>query len=161
MLSSLSGSTDLLIYGKGCKSCGRASKYDVSKSTTGKQVPCSGSEFTCQQCYNSQYCGYTDSYGDGSSVTGFVTKDTFNWGGFTAKVAFGAIEESNVQSFEPTSVDGLMGLAYPTISSWGGPSVFDGIQKANSLYNAFTMCAFIPHGLLSPFLILLSVFSGA
>eukprot|EP01122_Echinamoeba_exundans_P006372 TRINITY_DN1773_c0_g1_i1.p1 TRINITY_DN1773_c0_g1~~TRINITY_DN1773_c0_g1_i1.p1 ORF type:complete len:225 (+),score=59.28 TRINITY_DN1773_c0_g1_i1:723-1397(+) len=33
-----------------------------------------------------------------------------------------------------------MGLAYPTISSWGSPSILNSIEKANNLYPSFTMC---------------------
>jgi len=137
------GSTDLLVYGVSCNGCpANAVKFNPSTSSTVQPVDCSSPKYTCDttQCYQpGNYCPFDDAYGDGSDVRGYVLEDVVTIGGFPAKVSLGYIANSSAQ-FEPTGVDGIFGLAYPTTSSWGSESPLLELLGQNSQYKSFGMC---------------------
>jgi hypothetical protein len=58
------------------------------------------------------------------SVSGVLYSETFHEGPLSASVVFGAIEDqtSNFQQFYV--IDGVLGMAYATLSSWGGLFIF-------------------------------------
>lgn len=42
--------------------------------------------------------------------------------------------------FSKTGVDGIMGFAYDSLSSWQGSSAFDTLVNTYNFYNGFSMC---------------------
>jgi len=90
-------------------------------------------------CYNQSFCGFDDVYGDGSHAGGEVSTDIFSVGSLSANISFGLIENSSA-GFEPTNVDGIWGLAYPSLSDWQGIPPFFEIVDQDQIYPAFSMC---------------------
>ncbi|GAA6059653.1 hypothetical protein JCM10212_004156 [Sporobolomyces blumeae] len=97
------GSSDLWVPGSGCTSsaCSTKHKYNPSASSTSTAVP--------SKTLNVQY-------GDGSSSSGPVYQDTVTVAGLTAtKQTFGAASTLS-SSFASSPEDGLVGLAFQSIS---------------------------------------------
>jgi len=127
------------VYGENCSGCPQnADSYHPGSSST--NIPCSGTNFQCSSC-NNNACGFYDQYGDGSHVGGYIVNDTFAFAGSDLKAiaSFGSIEDAS-PNFEPTSVDGIFGLSWPTTSSWGGVSPMFDYMSQNNLYMGFSMC---------------------
>jgi len=133
------GSSDLLVDSIGCDGCGNATKFDAAASSTFHTVSCTTNQFTCPMCYNTSFCGFNDVYGDGSHAGGEVTTDVFSVGSLTANISFGLIENSSA-GFEPSGVDGIWGLAFPSLSDWLGTPPFFEFVEQDSIYPAFSMC---------------------
>jgi len=133
------GSSDLLVDSTGCNGCGNATKFNPSSSSTFHTVSCTTNQFQCPTCFNTSFCGFNDTYGDGSHAGGEVITDVFSVGSLTANISFGLIEISSV-GFEPSGVDGIWGLAYPTLSDWRGIPPFFEFVNQDSIYPAFSMC---------------------
>jgi len=109
------GSSNLWIPSKSCKNCGFKPKYDHSKSSTYVQ---NGSVFNIQ-------------YGSGP-VAGFMSEDSVILGGQTVKsVLFAEITDVSGLglAFKIGKFDGILGLAFPTISVNHVPVVFDMMIK--------------------------------
>jgi len=69
-----------------------------------------------------------------------VLQDIFGIGGIVASnVSFGTIQKST-PGFEPTGVDGIFGLAWPSTSSWAADSALTILMKKQGMYKAFGMC---------------------
>jgi len=137
------GSTDLLLYGSACVGCpAGATTFNKGASKTDQLVACTSKQFQCDPaaCFNVTTCGFNDGYGDGSDVSGMVLQDIFNVGGLTVgNVSFGSIQKST-PGFEPTGVDGIFGLAWPSTSSWAADSAITVLMKKQGMYKAFGMC---------------------
>ncbi|KAI0952451.1 hypothetical protein AcW1_004540 [Taiwanofungus camphoratus] len=97
------GSSDLWVPSSSCRSCSGHSKYDPSDSSTSESH--SGS--------------FSISYGDGSTASGKVYTDTVTIAGVTATNQYlsGVTKESS--EFEEDPADGLLGMAFPSISNLG------------------------------------------
>ena len=115
MLDFDTGSSDLFLPGPDCKStnCVGHKTYAPSASTASADR---GKTFTL-------------SYGDGSSVSGEQYTDTVAIGGLTAtKQTLGAADTYSdgfsLANFPP---DGLMGMAYQSISAFNQPPVFSSL----------------------------------
>jgi len=145
------GSTDLLIYGNGCSGCASSPVFTLGSTST--IYPCSGSGLYCSSCItvNSQSsCKFTDTYGDGSSVSGYVISDMFSIGDYTpVRADFGVITTSNTANFEPPPSSGIWGLAYSVLSSWAGVGAIDKLIAGQSLTNVFSMCTLENAGVMS------------
>jgi len=141
------GSTDLIAFAADCSGCGkRYAYYDSSKSSTAGYVDCGMTDYTCtNECSQGMgNCNFDNQYGDGSSISGSLAKDVLVIGNFTTQgnqVVFGAINNVDAPNgFEATGVDGIMGFAFQSLSSWTGPSVFDTLYETYNFYDGFSMC---------------------
>ncbi|EIW79799.1 acid protease [Coniophora puteana RWD-64-598 SS2] len=106
------GSSDLFLPGPDCdSSCSGHTAYDPSKSSSSSDV---GQTFSL-------------SYGDGSTVSGEQYTDTVAIAGLTAtKQTLGAAKQYST-GFQSSQfpADGLMGMGYQAISSYGASPVFN------------------------------------
>lgn len=104
------GSSDLFLPSSNCgSSCSGHTKYNPSKSSTAKDAK----------------KRFSLAYGDGSTVSGEQYTDTVNFGGLIAtKQRLGAA--STYSGFESSRFppDGLMGMAFQSISEYNSPPVF-------------------------------------
>ncbi|EIW85946.1 Asp-domain-containing protein [Coniophora puteana RWD-64-598 SS2] len=106
------GSSDLFLPGPDCGStCSGHTAYDPSKSSSSSDV---GQTFSL-------------SYGDGSTVSGEQYTDTVVLAGLTATQQTLGAAKTYSSGFESSNfpADGLMGMAYQAISSYGASPVFN------------------------------------
>ncbi|KAJ7270727.1 acid protease [Mycena haematopus] len=97
------GSSDLWVPSSSCKSstCSSKSKYRASSSSTGAK----------------QSGTFSIEYGDGSSVSGPVYQDTVSVAGVVATKQLFSPVTTLSSSFADDPTDGILGLAFPAISS--------------------------------------------
>jgi len=138
------GSADLLVFSQGCTSCGGSTSYQMSQSSSAVPVACTDSNYVCNYgCTtvgSTSACVFNDTYGDGSSVSGYVLTDALKFGTITASSAsLGAVTRASA-GFQNPPVDGIWGLAYPEVSSWYGDSALETLITAGSLADSFSMC---------------------
>jgi len=126
-----SGSSNLWVPGVSCgENCGLHPLYDSSKSSTYRQ---NGTKFEIM-------------YGSGP-VSGFLSDDDVTWGGLVVKQQ--RFAEVNVVSglglaYEVGHFDGILGMAFQTISVDGIPTVYDNLVRqgaVNSTQFAFYLSA--------------------
>jgi len=137
------GSSDLLLYTKGCNGC-NGTLWDISRSSTFAYVSCQTSPLYCAQCgkptgSSKSVCAYTDTYGDGSQVTGFVSSDKLAIGPIKTTVTLGTIFQAT-EDFQSGGSSGIWGLGYQPVSGWGGLPAFDRLVLGNPINNVFSMC---------------------
>ncbi|GAA5830968.1 hypothetical protein JCM3766R1_006192 [Sporobolomyces carnicolor] len=114
------GSSDLWVPSTSCTSaaCSSHKKYDPSKSSTAKLVANKKLSIT---------------YGDGSSTQGVVYTDTLTIGGMSiTSQSFGAAN-ALTSDFASDPYDGLMGMAFSSISTMGATTVFETLTKQAKL----------------------------
>ena len=169
------GSSTLILPSTTCTSCkSQFRRYDEKKSTTSTVMPCYGANTKCkpnvcnepvykqacacastgsQQCcsidaMHMNDCGFFIDYGDGSNAQGFIASDLFEIGDsgkvVSAQAFIGVITSENQWT---DGVDGLMGLAFPTLDCTPTcvPTVFNSISS-NLETSAFSMCFVSPSG---------------
>jgi len=103
------GSSNLWIPSSSCSSCGSHKQYDHSKSST----------------YVSNGTDFEIRYGSGS-VKGFVSEDTVNMGGIPVSNAiFAEVTDEPGQVFQRGKFDGILGLAWKSISVDGIEPIFN------------------------------------
>jgi hypothetical protein len=141
------GSTDLICFAKGCTGCGKNNGfYDEFKSSTASEIDCDDTDYNCaNQCQDSlSQCQFLNQYGDGSSIGGNLMRDVLVIGNYTTgdnTVVFGAINNVDAPNgFEATGVDGIIGFAFQSLSSWGGSSAFSTLVGIYNFYDGFAMC---------------------
>merc|ERR1719230_854957 len=95
------GSSNLWVYSENCHSvaCRTHNKYNPSSSTT----------------YEADGQDFDITYGSGS-VKGYTSKDTAKVGDISAPMTFGEIQKVKGATFLVSQMDGIIGLAYDTIS---------------------------------------------
>ncbi|KAH7335776.1 aspartic peptidase domain-containing protein [Rhizoctonia solani] len=109
------GSADLWIPSSSCQSegCQNKNVYTSSSSSTAKEIP-TGQRFSI-------------SYGDGSTASGPVYTDTVSAGGLSVtNQSFSAVT-SESSSFSQDPSDGIMGLAFSSISTIGAPTFIENL----------------------------------
>ncbi|KAL7007045.1 hypothetical protein EMMF5_003271 [Cystobasidiomycetes sp. EMM_F5] len=113
------GSADLWVPAPNCSGgCDNHHKYDPSKSNTAKKVSSGGLSIT---------------YGDGSTTKGDIYTDSVTVGGVTGKnVAIGVATQVG-NSFYHDPQDGLMGLAFQSISSMNQTPFIQSLMSQNSI----------------------------
>jgi len=101
------GSSNLWIYGSGCKSivCRIHDTYDQAASSTYVE---DGEDFIIE-------------YGSGG-VNGYVSRDTVSFGGVNATMGFGQVSSVSGATFYVSQMDGIIGLGYDAISVDGLPT---------------------------------------
>ncbi|CAE6501640.1 unnamed protein product [Rhizoctonia solani] len=111
------GSADLWVPSSSCRSQGCRSKnvYTSTSSSTAKEIA------TSQK--------FSISYGDGSTASGPVYTDTVSAGGLSVtNQSFSAVT-SESSSFSEDPSDGIMGLAFSSISSIGAPTFIENLAS--------------------------------
>lgn len=113
------GSSNLWVPSTSCTSlaCKLHKKYDHTKSST---YVANGTAFNIQ-------------YGSGA-VKGFTSQDTVTWGGLqVANQLFAEITSESGISFDAAKFDGILGMAWPTISVNGITPVFQNLFAQGSV----------------------------
>ena len=115
------GSADLWIPGPDCTGgCAKHHKYDPSSSSTSKKLS-SG--------------GFNIVYGDGSTTSGDIYTDTVTVGGVTGiDVPIGVASHVG-DSFANDPQDGLVGLAFQSISTMGQKPFIQSLLSQNQVKN--------------------------
>ncbi|TBU55644.1 protease [Dichomitus squalens] len=114
------GSSDLWVPSTSCDSCGSHNKYDPS--TSGKKE--SGS--------------FSISYGDGSTASGDPYTDTVTVGGVKVTGQYLAAVTQESSEFQSDPSDGLLGLAFPAISSLNhDPFFFTAVSQGTAKEGRF------------------------
>ncbi|CAE6406946.1 hypothetical protein ACGC1H_002276 [Rhizoctonia solani] len=113
------GSSDLWVPSSSCTSsgCSPHSKYTSSKSSTSSRQ--SGS--------------FSISYGDGSTASGPIYSDTVTVGGLSATGQSFSPVTSESSSFSSDPSDGIMGLAFSSISSIGAPTFIENLYSQGKI----------------------------
>jgi len=117
------GSADLWVPSSHCQDAGCQNKntYSSSSSST-SQATSSTKDFTI-------------SYGDGSTASGPIYTDTVSAGGLSvSSQAFSAVT-SESESFAHDPSDGIMGLAFSTISSIGAPTLIENLAPQSGSFS--------------------------
>ena len=152
------GSSDLVLYSDGCVGCtGRdpASMYNFGASSSGSYVDCYAACIHCQPFNSSTttpLCDFLDAYGDGTEYRGIVTNEVAMLPSSSlsssfshpTKMQFGQILW-DANDTDPTTVQGLWGMAYGSLSSWSGTPVFQAMVEQNVVdADIFSMCLPFP-----------------
>eukprot|EP00297_Palpitomonas_bilix_P026322 CAMPEP_0113895412 /NCGR_PEP_ID=MMETSP0780_2-20120614/17349_1 /TAXON_ID=652834 /ORGANISM="Palpitomonas bilix" /LENGTH=286 /DNA_ID=CAMNT_0000886241 /DNA_START=8 /DNA_END=864 /DNA_ORIENTATION=+ /assembly_acc=CAM_ASM_000599 len=117
------GSSNLWVPSKKCSklACLTKDKYDSSKSSS---YAANGTDFSI-------------TYGSGS-CSGFLSSDSVNFGGYEVKdQTFAEITDLEGTSFLAAKFDGILGLAFPTISVDGITPVFQNLVAQQSVSPVF------------------------
>ncbi|KAL3536393.1 hypothetical protein ACH5RR_004854 [Cinchona calisaya] len=151
------GSDILWVNGADCENCPKKStlgiklfQYDLKDSKTGKQVTCE--QDLCNLMYNNQYsackdpkpCGYSITYADNSTMTGFFVTDTVQFNQVTGNfrtnptsgnISFGcSVKQSGAQGTSTDRVSGIVGFGQ------GNSSIISQLAKAGKVKNTFSHC---------------------
>ena len=142
------GSSDLGIPKWGCTSCTRHAdnRYVPSNSKTSHAVNCSAPNLVCKPCHEN-ICSYEISYADSSGYSAQIYTDAMSLAGSSSSTKvenayIGAIYEDHLKNpTQPINLDGIIGVAYSSISSSGAKTIIDtmydnGIIKSNM----FSIC---------------------
>ncbi|KAF1798558.1 aspartic peptidase domain-containing protein [Mucor lusitanicus] len=98
------GSSDFWFASTLCSTCTTHTRYDSSKSST----------------YVADGRSWSIQYGDGSTASGILAKDTVNLGGLVIKSQTINLAKKESSSFASDPIDGLMGLGFDTITTVAG-----------------------------------------
>ncbi|KAL1747639.1 aspartic peptidase domain-containing protein [Schizophyllum fasciatum] len=113
------GSADLWVPSSECTSntCSSKDKYDASASSSSAEAD---GQFEIH-------------YGDGSTVSGPIRKDTVTVAGVAAENQFFSPVSELSDSFADDPIDGILGMAYPTISNLKQDPWFTNAQKQGAV----------------------------
>ncbi|KAF7797804.1 hypothetical protein EIP86_009009 [Pleurotus ostreatoroseus] len=103
------GSSDLWVPSSSCSSCSGKHVYTASKSSTSSKK--SGT--------------FEIEYGDGSTVSGPIYTDTVTVGGLTVSGQYFSPVTTLSDEFTDDPADGILGLAWPSISNLGQTPFFN------------------------------------
>jgi len=103
--------------------------------------------YSCPNLPCSSGCIIENSYGDQSGYTATASSDVFTLAGTSINVSDQVFDLITAEhggpgqdSFEPTNVDGIMGMAYQALSALTARTPFANLVKAGILNNMFSMC---------------------
>eukprot|EP00466_Bigelowiella_natans_P011969 jgi/Bigna1/143557/aug1.79_g18265 len=125
------GSSDLGIPALGCSGCEEHIDTWYNPDETGAEL---------LPCNNNLNCGMSVSYADGSGFKGVLYQDTVAFGSIKSPALVGAIYHQASKHFQPYTIDGIIGFAYSSQSSSGGPTAFESMVAAGVVDNIFAMC---------------------
>ena len=144
------GSTLMAFPCQSCGSCGKHEnhRYKPEESSTSQKIPCAGIGY-CRSC-NSDQCGYSQSYTEGSSLRGIMYYDQA-WLGAPDESAslgntYGVKHPLGCHTFENglfsgQLADGIMGLGR------NSPSIVNTLMSSGKLdEKVFTMCLHMEGG---------------
>ncbi|KAG2205231.1 hypothetical protein INT47_009496 [Mucor saturninus] len=98
------GSSDLWVASTLCSTCTTHTRYDSNKSST----------------YVADGRAWSIAYGDGSTASGILAKDTVTLGGLAIKNQTIELAKKESSSFASDPIDGLLGLGFNTITTVAG-----------------------------------------
>ncbi|CAO0802691.1 unnamed protein product [Mucor circinelloides] len=98
------GSSDFWFASTLCSTCTTHTRYNPTKSST----------------YVADGRAWSIQYGDGSTASGILAKDTVNLGGLIIKSQTINLAKRESSSFASDPIDGLMGLGFDTITTVAG-----------------------------------------
>jgi len=111
------GSSDFFVPSTECATCGQHTRFNPTASSTLKDL---NKPFSL-------------TYGDGSTTSGDLVQDTVSVGGLAvANQIFGAATKYS-SSFQTGPMDGLMGLGYPSLSSFKVTPFFSSLAAQKTL----------------------------
>ncbi|OMJ71268.1 hypothetical protein SteCoe_30569 [Stentor coeruleus] len=135
----------------GCESCGKHMDpyFDYKKSNTSRIIQCNEG-ISCTSC-NSDTCGYSQSYSEGSSISGMLVEDIVMFGDDFAKAqkvraVFGC-HRKETYLFRTQQADGIMGFAQKKNNIL---TLVDVLYKDNKIdSNVFSICFGKEDGIMS------------
>ena len=143
------GSSDLGVPKWGCTSCTRHAnkRYVPSKSKTSNAENCSVPYLNCPVCHDN-ICSYSISYADNSGYSAEIYTDAIQLEGSSKSTKVlngyvGAIYEDHLHDpTEPQNLDGIIGVAYPSVSATGATlTIIDNLYKNGIIKsNVFSIC---------------------
>jgi len=165
------GSSDLLLPAVGAARKGQ----QALNSTTFRPAGCPADstaaaswpvECDAIMCAEGRGCMFLDQYGDGSEARGSIGSDSFALGSLSTDHVWLGMETTvngRMAQFAESDIDGIFGLAYANVSSWGTPSALDYLLNSSDVYRSFSMCLSPPNvsGKPSPVMAVGGNYSGA
>ena len=143
------GSSDLGVPKWGCTSCTRHAnkRYVPSKSKTSNAENCSVPFLNCPVCHDN-ICSYSIAYADDSGYSAEIYTDAVQFAGSSKSTKVfnsyvGAIYEDHLHDpTEPQNLDGIIGVAYPSVSATGSTlTIIDNLYKSGIIEsNVFSIC---------------------
>eukprot|EP00012_Vannella_robusta_P005916 CAMPEP_0206194798 /NCGR_PEP_ID=MMETSP0166-20121206/7433_1 /ASSEMBLY_ACC=CAM_ASM_000260 /TAXON_ID=95228 /ORGANISM="Vannella robusta, Strain DIVA3 518/3/11/1/6" /LENGTH=417 /DNA_ID=CAMNT_0053611883 /DNA_START=88 /DNA_END=1341 /DNA_ORIENTATION=+ len=144
-----SGSSDLLVPSSSCTGCHEQNtgSFDTSKSSTLQSIGCDNSTIKCHFPCQGQ-CSFSNSYQTCNltapqqvcTVKGDLYSDVYGQGDLTASVVFGLIESQTTNFQQFFVIDGVIGMAFASGSSWGGTPPFERLVEEGEVEDIFAMC---------------------
>ncbi|GJQ11430.1 hypothetical protein GpartN1_g3221.t1 [Galdieria partita] len=166
------GSSTMAVPLSECVNCKQHDRrYDFSKcpnATRGEKIACDSDICGANTCYSSycgtcsastaaccsqvdnSKCGFILRYGDGAFAQGTVIHETVTIANITFKTYFGGILKDS-PSFELTEVDGVFGLAFPSLAcnpTCLNPVFDDMVQKGLVERDIFSIHSDLENGVL-------------
>ncbi|THV07632.1 acid protease [Dendrothele bispora CBS 962.96] len=115
------GSSDLWVTSASCNSsiCASKRKYEASLSPTSMQIQGEGA--------------FEIVYGDKSTVSGPIYRDTVNIGGIEVQNQYFSPVTNLSRQFDGDPIDGIIGLAFPSISNIGRDTFIDNAYQQGAI----------------------------
>ena len=144
------GSSDFGVPEVGCVSCGRHAETRYHPKRSASEVNCTrGDEigYNCHPCHDGQ-CAYSISYADNSGYSADIWLDDVTWlsrDGTSLSVTDtpvgGIYLDHRRNPMQPHFVDGIIGLAYRSISNSGAPTPMERLMAENDdIDDVFALC---------------------
>ncbi|KAH3757339.1 pepsin A precursor [Pelomyxa schiedti] len=140
------GSANLLLPSTDCvtssgKACPHTTNlYNYTASNTSSLWPCTDTcNSGCVSLEGQEACQIHVSYGDASSVNAYVVNDSLRISNFVPTEVSLGVALSEKGNFASSEVDGILGLAYQSISVSDVPGVFETLVEAG-LKDEFSIC---------------------
>lgn len=121
------GSSDLGIPEFGCTTCNKHTdrRYAPRHSSTASAINCTHEslpDLVCHPCHHHSQCAMTISYEDDSGFSADLWWDRFAFESIERKIYVDAVvaglyKDHRRNPMQPTSIDGILGLAYQSVSS--------------------------------------------
>jgi len=146
------GSSDLAVPSESCVNCSAAGQrlFHTGASSTYTSLKCGSASYVCPNTQCSSGCTVDNGYGDGSGYTALASSEVFSLpvtSGSPISVSnqvFDLVTKEHggpgQESFEPTNVDGIMGMAYRELSVLQANTPFENLVNAGILNNMFSIC---------------------
>ena len=142
------GSSDLGVPKWGCPSCGRhaSNRYVPNDSKSSRPVNCSSTTLKCELCHR-HVCAYQISYADDSGYQAQLYHDRVSFS-FAANdtsvlgIVGGMYSQRSPKRnpMQPEKVDGIIGLAFPSVSTPGSPTIIDNLALGSKIDDVFSLC---------------------
>ena len=148
------GSSVTAVPCTGCSRCGKHAnaRFDPSLSLSFARVACA--EARCASCLRGGECGYSVTYQEGSSYSGYLARDVIHLAGSSLAPTGGAgsrpgcvpltfafgcsTQESGL--FRSQRADGIMGLAPSRAEAGGHPTVHEALLARGAVADGFSLC---------------------
>jgi hypothetical protein len=149
------GSSDLLVYSKGCTGCGNPVHfYDSNSSKTSQYIYCNDDRYGCsvRNCDGLEPCLFSafPNANDFPIIYGNVINDYMTIGSYktTGIYSIGSITYIS-NEFLVSGVDGIWGLAFNDLATWGETPTIQLLIDELKVYNSFDMCMLVDGGVMA------------